>query len=623
MINIRLLRDQLSFSMIATVFDLCQTRSLSLTARRLGKSKSHVSTLLKQLESLTELQLLHRQGKQVYLNEQGLSLGKSLYALINLSCFAEQFPKLQGVNKKPSTIGYIKVTIPIRFFGGGMSQTLIRTVAICRRLYPNIFIACEFFDEYNYYHYNQTSWSPQWQEFGSVQIHYSTEADVKHANDGHSWLIVQSPSVQKKSIHSLDDLAGYDVVIPKMPWELMQQMAQFLEARNVSFSYQNVDYVLLLAEKLPENKLLLINSLLLTQSLRESHDVQAFPESLTAGFTLTSRGRHPVVEAFQSIFMKMLSKQTAYFPRWKNRHTLKQWEYFYQVMLHGSFSAASKALFISQPAMSKQIKNMEVELGRALIQRCVGTSNMMTTDMGKIYLDIAEGMHLAIVDIVRQVATQHTYQRQDLNLGILPSVDKSSHLLDLVMNKISRWREQFPELSITIVEERHHSLLNLLHHQEISLAITEDNSANLLQYPISQPEVLGLVIHSQFFDGEVPRELSWESAAQYPLVLLRQGTGIRSIIDQHCIKHGISLTIALESDSLNLNQRWVKKGSYATILPQSAMGTVIEKGSVLFIPLTPYASRILKISHLKSRRLTFFEKSLLDSLRHDMGNEKG
>ncbi|PID66499.1 MAG: hypothetical protein CR975_02540, partial [Gammaproteobacteria bacterium] len=87
-----------------------------------------------------------------------------------------------------------------------------------------------------------------------------------------------------------------------------------------------------------------------------------------------------------------------------------------------------------------------------------------------------------------------------------------------------------------------------------------------------------------------------------------------------CSKLGINLSVALESDSLNLNQRWVKSGQYATILPRSAMGTLIDRGEVVFIPLTPVVSRVLKISHLSARRLNPFEQSLLESLQEGIIN---
>ncbi len=604
--------------MIAVFFDLCQTRNLSLTARRLGKSKSQVSTLLRQLETITDLTLVNRKGR-FYLNERGLSLGKSLYALINLTGFAEQVNIAYLRTGKAPTVGYIRVKIPIRFFGGGMSQALIRSVAICRRLQPTVFIYCEFFDNYNYYHYDQTFWSPDWPSWGELTVNYNTEPSVDSKGYLSPWCLLYENEHRQAAIDNLETLSAYQLVIPKMPWEMMQQMVNFLDSHRIPFVYHDVDYTQLLAQKLPADTVLLVNRLLLTTGLCRGHQVSPFPADLSVGFQIRQKGNHPVLSLFRSVFLRMVQKNAHYFPIWHSRHTWRQWDYLYQVMASGSFVAASKKLFISQPAVSKQIHQMEQAVGTKLIRRHMGKRTLTTTAIGRLYLDIAEGIHVASDDLLRQIATQASYQRQDLNLGILPSVDENSHLLDLVMNKVSRWQKQFPELRINIVEERHQHLLSLLHNQEINLAITEANSPSLTQYSISRPEALGLVIHPKFFQSAaIPTALTWQSAVtDYPLILLRKSTGIRSIIDWQCSQLDIDLPVVLESDSLNLNQRWVKSGAYATILPRSAMGGIIERGEAVFIPLTPIVSRVLKISYLKSRRLNPFEQSLLKSLRDD------
>ncbi len=536
--NIYRLRDQLSVSMIAVFFDLCQTRNLSLTAQRLKKSKSQVSTLLRKLEEITGLTLVCRQGRQLYLNEQGLSLGKSLYALINLMSFAENINKPYSGQRQVATIGYIRVKIPIRFFGGGMSQALIRSVAICQRLYPRIFIYCEFFDNYNYYHYDQTFWFPDWQPLGELNINYNTTGK----NDGYlsPWCLLRASSHQQEAINDLQTLSTYQLVIPKMPWEIVQQMVDFLESRYIHFIYQDTDYTQLLSKKIPQNQILLVNRLLLTSGLCSGHLLSPFPGDLNIGFDFQRQGAHRILTLFQSVFLRLVQKPARYFPLWHSRYTWRQWHYLYRVIDSGSFVKAAQELFVSQPAVSKQIYQMEQAVGGQLIDRQLGKQALIATEIGKPYLDIAKGIQIASDDFIRQVATQGAYQRRDLNLGILPSVDKNSYLLDLVMNKISHWQKQFPELRINIVEERHQHLLSLLHNQEIHLAVTEANAPGLTQYPISQPEELGLVIHPKFFpDMPIPAELSWQMATTYPLILMRNSTGIRVIIEQQCSKLGI------------------------------------------------------------------------------------
>ena len=83
----------------------------------------------------------------------------------------------------------------------------------------------------------------------------------------------------------------------------------------------------------------------------------------------------------------------------------------------------------------------------------------------------------------------------------------------------------------------------------------------------------------------------------YPLVLPGKNVGIRYLIDRHCRAQNLTLLPDIESDSLNLNSRWVAQGRYATILPASAMHSLIERGQAQFIPLTPPLERQLHLRH--------------------------
>ena len=68
--------------------EFCRTRSVSQTAANLGKSKAHVSVQLKTFAEQSGLTLYSRAGGHYYVNEQGLSIGKSIYHLANLNSFA-------------------------------------------------------------------------------------------------------------------------------------------------------------------------------------------------------------------------------------------------------------------------------------------------------------------------------------------------------------------------------------------------------------------------------------------------------------------------------------------------------------------------------------------------------
>ena len=78
---------------------------------------------------------------------------------------------------------------------------------------------------------------------------------------------------------------------------------------------------------------------------------------------------------------------------------LRLLEYFLAVAREQNITAAAKALHISQPALSTQLKNMEAELGKKLLIRGVkGSRKVILTEEGMILRKRAEEMLLLMAD---------------------------------------------------------------------------------------------------------------------------------------------------------------------------------------------------------------------------------
>ena len=167
------LRDRLHFSTLMVFMEFCRTRSVSQTAANLDKSKAHVSVQLKTFAEQSGLTLYSRAGGHYYVNEQGLSIGKSIYHLANLNSFAAT------AFSAPDDWQHITIRIPMRYWGGGISQALMHAIGEVRRQYPAIFYYCEFLDDYHDFQYRQRSWLPETRSLGSIDIRYtSAGADI-------------------------------------------------------------------------------------------------------------------------------------------------------------------------------------------------------------------------------------------------------------------------------------------------------------------------------------------------------------------------------------------------------------------------------------------------------------
>ena len=586
------LRDRLHFSTLMVFMEFCRTRSVSQTAANLGKSKAHVSVQLKTFAEQSGLTLYSRAGGHYYVNEQGLSIGKSIYHLANLNSFAAT------ACNAPDDWQHITIRIPMRYWGGGISQALMHAIGEVRRQYPAIFYYCEFLDDYHDFQYRQRSWLPETRSLGSIDIRYtSAGADISGR-----WLALDNGH---KTRHA-------NWIVPKMPWGIMQTLAQDLETADIPYTYCDADYTQKLAAPLPDGERLLVNELLLTEALRAPHHSEPFPQARRSGLHCLLQGEHPALAAFRDHYIHGFHAENIRLRAWGERISARQWRYFAALAEHKRFSRAADSLCITQPALSKLMSQLENRLGQKLLLREKGGRQLRLSPAGELLHTLGKGIAVALDDLGAQITERRRREKRELHIGILPSVDENSRLLATIMHHLDAWREQYPDIRVRIYEAVHERLVEHLRRLDIQLAIIEAPSPWLEQYPVFAPETLGLVAPAAWFtDAPPPAQLAWSELGDYPLVLPGKNVGIRYLIDRHCRAQNLALLPDIESDSLNLNSRWVAQGRYATILPASAMHSLIERGQAQFIPLMPPLERQLHISHLRHRQPGADEARLL------------
>lgn len=108
---------------------------------------------------------------------------------------------------------------------------------------------------------------------------------------------------------------------------------------------------------------------------------------------------------------------------------LRVLKYFLVVATERNISNAAKILYVSQPALSKQLKNLEEELGVILFKR--GNRNITLTEDGVYFLTKAKEI-LALVDTAVANLTQEDIIGGEINIGAGESA-QMGHILRLLM----------------------------------------------------------------------------------------------------------------------------------------------------------------------------------------------
>ncbi len=124
---------------------------------------------------------------------------------------------------------------------------------------------------------------------------------------------------------------------------------------------------------------------------------------------------------------------------------LKQIRYFQRIFTTGSFSAASRAEHIAQPALSLQMQRLEAELGVSLFER--HSSGITPTKAGMHFFDLSQRI-MNEVNVARSEMALHSDAVSGkLNLGLPPSAN-----LTVLRHFLPGYVERFPNVDITLRE---------------------------------------------------------------------------------------------------------------------------------------------------------------------------
>jgi len=233
---------------------------------------------------------------------------------------------------------------------------------------------------------------------------------------------------------------------------------------------------------------------------------------------------------------------------------------FVEVVRQGGFSAAAKTLNATQPTISKAVKQIEGELGVALLDRIGHRSEM--TAAGEIVYRRALAM-LALGDnLLAELDELRGLKRGVLRLGLPPI---GSSLLFAPLFAIYRGR--YPGIDIRLIEQGSKRLEELLTTGEVELAasllpISED----LDWQDVRSEPLMALLPAGHPCAGRDAVDL--QSLKTSPFILFETGFALNRVILDACGRHGFTPKIAARSAQIDFIIELVAAGLGVAFLPR-------------------------------------------------------
>ncbi len=131
-----------------------------------------------------------------------------------------------------------------------------------------------------------------------------------------------------------------------------------------------------------------------------------------------------------------------------------------------SFSKAAEQLYISQPALTKQIRNMEEELGYQLVERT--TKKWELTDSGEIFLKYAKSICDMYDRMKDEIESEISKQYRYFRIGY---VTNAHHIY--VEKALQELCEEYPQIEVSVVHELPKNLIEQIKQKQIDCALMQ------------------------------------------------------------------------------------------------------------------------------------------------------
>jgi len=284
---------------------------------------------------------------------------------------------------------------------------------------------------------------------------------------------------------------------------------------------------------------------------------------------------------------------------------LKQLEYFVAVVDLGGFSRASRLLGVAQPAISRQLRSLEVELRQSLLLR--NGRGAVPTEAGKRLLAHARGILQQVerarleVDEVKGTPVGH------VAIGLPPTLARV-----LTAPIVRDFRQRFPHATVSIVEGLSATIQEWVRVGRVDVGLVYNPA------PAPAIELAPLLEEDLCLIG--PRSGRREAATvpmrelpRYPLIMPARPNAIRTLVEARLAGLGLRPHVTLEVDAIGAIVDLVAEGLGYAILSRRALPEGEDGGGLVARPIVrPPLKSSLAIAVSAQRPATPLQKACVE-----------
>jgi DNA-binding transcriptional LysR family regulator len=281
---------------------------------------------------------------------------------------------------------------------------------------------------------------------------------------------------------------------------------------------------------------------------------------------------------------------------------------FYYAAKNLNYTAAASELFISQPAVTAQVKSFEEFCNLKLFKK--RGRRVYLTDEGKSLYAYAAKIFKFEKEIENVIDDMRELKRGILSLGTTKAYAR--YFMPLM---ITTFHKNYPKIKIQLNEgsslDMIHSLLDL--KIEVAVIAKAEDNPEINFFPFSQEEMAVIVSVNHPFAKR--KSVTFKDLAEEPFIMKEKGSGTRKLVEESFEKEDCLPDILMETSNTEFIKQLVQRGEGISFVVREAVAAELNDNKLAAVQLSgPKIYLGVTIAYLKGQILSPSAKAFVDTL---------
>lgn len=284
-----------------------------------------------------------------------------------------------------------------------------------------------------------------------------------------------------------------------------------------------------------------------------------------------------------------------------SEQNIQLYRIFSEVARLGNITHAAKNLYISQPAVSNAINNLESSLGVTLFMR--KSRGVQLTEKGELFYK-----HVKSAFDILEKGEFEIKQTENRKIGRI-SIGLSTTMCHFVMRPfLKKFIEEHPYIEISLINQSSYQTFNMLEEYGLDIGITtEPMKKNMFEYyPFMQYKYIFVATPSYINNLKLREAKNINDYFAFGnLMLLHKSHPLRQSVDQYFFHNGFTIGHTLEVSNMDLLIDFSKMGMGIGYVIKNFVLDELEEGSLIELPLDiPQVNRSFGLTYNKTAHLS-------------------